>query len=76
MSALVSVTWEVTRPLVSVTTWIRGVCQHIDTMEKNTVVSCHSLLSSTYFHAIIHVLDLRDHNLALPCLVSYLVVSL
>ena len=35
-----------------------------------------SLLSSTYFHAIIHVLDLRDHILALPCLVSYLVVSL
>ena len=36
----------------------------------------HSLLSSTYFHAIIHMLDLRDHSLALPCLVSYLVVFL
>ena len=36
----------------------------------------HSFFSSTYFHEIIHVLDLRDHSLALPCLVSYLVVSL
>ena len=35
-----SVTWEVTRLLVSVTTWIRGVCQHIDTTGKNPVVSC------------------------------------
>ena len=40
VSALISVTWEVTRLLVSVTTWIRGVCQHIDTTEKNPVVSC------------------------------------
>ena len=75
MSALVSVTWEVTRLLVSVTTWIRGVCQHIDTTGKIWLSLAHSLLSSTYFHVIIHVLDLRDHNLALPCLVSYLVVS-
>ena len=74
---LVSVTWEVIRLLVSVTTWIRGVCQHIDTTEKKIWLSlARSLLSSTYFHAIIHVLDLRDHSLALPCLVSYLVVSL
>ena len=74
VSAQVSVTWEVTRLLVSVTTWIRGVCQHIDTTEKIRLSLAHSFLSSTYFHTIIHVLDLRDHNLALPCLVSYLVV--
>ena len=40
VSTLVSVTWEVTRLLVSVTTWIRGVCLHIDTTGKNPVVSC------------------------------------
>ena len=40
VSTLVLVTWEVTRLLVSVTTWIRGVCQHIDTTGKNPVVSC------------------------------------
>ena len=40
VSALVSVTWEVTILFVSVTTWIRGVCQHIDTTGKNPVVSC------------------------------------
>ena len=40
VSDLVSVTWEVTRLFVSVTTWIRGVCQHIDTTGKNPVVSC------------------------------------
>ena len=39
VSVLVPVTWEVTRLLVSVTTWIRGVCQHIDTTKKNPVVS-------------------------------------
>ena len=76
MSAQVSVTWEVTRLLVSVTMWIRGVCQHIDTTEKNPLSLAHSFISGTYFHAIIHVLDLRDHNLALPCSVSYVVVSL
>ena len=76
VSTLVSVTWEVTRLLVSVTTWIRGVCQHIDTTGKNPVVSCPLITLSHYFRAIIHVLDLRDHNLALPCLVSFLVVSL
>ena len=76
VSAQVSVTWEVTRLLVSVTTWIRGVCQHIDTTGKIRLSLALSLISSTYFHAIFHVLDLRDHSLALPCLVSYLVVSL
>ena len=41
VSTLVLVTWEVTRLLVSVTTWIRGVCQHIDTTgKKNPVVFC------------------------------------
>ena len=25
---------------MSVTTWIRGVCQHIDTTGKNLIVSC------------------------------------
>ena len=76
MSALVSVTWEVTILFVSVTTWIRGVCQHIDTTGKIRLSLARSFISSTYFHAIICVLDLRDHNLALPFLVSYLVVSL
>ena len=36
VSALVSVTWEVTRLLVIVTMWIRDVCQHIDTTEKKS----------------------------------------
>ena len=40
VSTLVSVTWEVTRLLVTVTTWIKGVCQHIDTTGKNPIVSC------------------------------------
>jgi len=53
-----------------------GVCANTSTpWEKIRLSLAHSLLSSTYFHAITHVLDLRDHNLALPCLVSYLVVS-
>ena len=72
VSAQVSVTWEVTRLLVSVKTWIRGVCQHIDTTEKIRLSLAHSFISSTYFHPNLHALDLRDHNLALPCLVSYL----
>ena len=76
MSTLVLVTWEVTRLLVSVTTWIRGVCQHIDTTGKK---SGH-LLPTLYIQALtfmqfIHVLDPRDHNLALPYLALYLVVS-
>jgi hypothetical protein len=33
------VTWEVTRPLVGVTTWIRGDCQIIDTIGKNPLPS-------------------------------------
>ena len=77
VSTLVLVTWEVTRLLVSVTTWIRGVCQHIDTTGKKS----SRLLQTLYIQALtfmqfIHVLDPRDHNLTLPCLVSYLVVSL
>ena len=72
VSAQVSVTWEVTRLLVSVTTWIRGVCQHIDTTGKIRLSLALSFISSTYFHAFFHVLDLRDHSLALPCSVSYL----
>ena len=54
-----------------------GVCANTSTpREKIRLSLAHSLLSSTYIHAIIHVLDIRDHSLALPCLVSYLVVSL
>ena len=76
MSAQVSVTWEVTRLLVSVTMWIRGVCQHIDTTGKKS----GRLLPTLYFQALtfmqfIHVLDPRDHNLALLCLALYLVLS-
>ena len=75
VSTLVSVIWEVTRLLVSVTTWIRGVCANTSTpREKIRSSLAHSLHSSTYFHAIINVLDPRVHNLALPCLVLYLVV--
>jgi hypothetical protein len=48
VSALVLVTWEVTKLFVSVTTWIRGVCQHIDTTEKNPVVSCPLYLFKHY----------------------------
>jgi hypothetical protein len=36
VSAFVLVTWEVTRPLVGVTTWIRGDCQIIDTTRKKS----------------------------------------
>jgi hypothetical protein len=36
VSALVLVTWEVTIPLVGVTTWIRGDCQIIDTTGKKS----------------------------------------
>ena len=44
-----------------------GVCANTSTpREKIRLSLAHSLLSSTYFHAIIHVLDLRDHNLDLP----------
>ena len=69
VSTLVLVTWEVTRLLVSVTTWIRGVCQHIDTTRKKS--GC--LLIPIYIQAFtfllyFHVLDIRDHSLALPCL--------
>ena len=76
MSTLVLVTWEVTRLLVSVITWIRGVCQHIDTTGKKS----GRLLPTLYIQALtfmqfIHVLDSRDHNLALPCLALYPVVS-
>jgi hypothetical protein len=38
VSALVLVTWEVTRPL-GVKTWIRGDCQIIDTTGKNPLAS-------------------------------------
>jgi hypothetical protein len=55
VSALVLVTWEVTKLFVSVTklfvsvtTWIRGVCQHIDTTKKNPVVSCPLYLLKHY----------------------------
>jgi hypothetical protein len=60
VSALVSVTWEVTRFFVSVTTWIRGVFQHIDTTGKNPVVSCPlSLFKHFSFMQFTHVLDLE-----------------
>ena len=60
MSAQVSVTWEVTRLFVSVTTWIRGVCQHIDTTGKNPVVSSSlSLFQAFSFMQFTHVLDLE-----------------
>jgi hypothetical protein len=60
VSALVLVTWEVTKLFVSVTTWIRGVCQHIDTTEEKS--GC--LLSTFFIQAfsfmqLIHVLDLE-----------------
>jgi hypothetical protein len=51
VSALVLVTWEVTRPLVGVTTWIMGDCQIIDTMGKNPLASFtfkHLLYVSCY----------------------------
>ena len=76
MSTLVSVTWEVTKLLVSVTMWIRGVCQHINTTGKKS----GRLLQTLYIQALnfmqfIHVINPRDHNLALSCLALYLVVS-
>jgi hypothetical protein len=49
MSVLVLVTWEVTRPLVGVTTWIRGNYQIIDTTEK---ILLPPLLSSIYFMSL------------------------
>ena len=67
VSAQVSVTWEVTRLFMSVITWIRGVCQHIDTTGKIRSSLVHSLYSSIFFHAIYSCAWLRDHNLALPC---------
>jgi hypothetical protein len=39
VSTLIFVTWEVTRPLVGVTTWIRGDCQIIDTTGENPLAS-------------------------------------
>jgi hypothetical protein len=50
VSALVLMTWEVTRPLVGVTTWIRGDCQIIDTTGKKIIL--HSLLSSIYYMSL------------------------
>jgi hypothetical protein len=59
VSALVLVTWEMTILFVSVTTWIRGVCQHIDTTGKNPVVPCPLyLFQALSFMQFIHVLDL------------------
>jgi hypothetical protein len=55
------------KTLVSVTTWIRGVCQHIDTTEKIRSSLVHSLYSSIFFHAIYSCACLRDHYFALPC---------
>ena len=76
MSTLVSVTWEVTRLLVSVTMWIRGVCQHIDTTKKKSGLLLPTLyIQALTFMQFIYVLDLRDHNLALPYLALYLIVS-
>ena len=76
MSTLVLVTWEVTRLLVSVTTWIRGVCQHIDTTGKKSGRLFPTLyIQALTFMQFIHVLDPIDHNLALPYLALYLVVS-
>jgi hypothetical protein len=49
VSALILVTWEVTRPLVGVTTWIRGDYQIIDTTGKNLLPP---LLSSIYFMSL------------------------
>jgi hypothetical protein len=46
VNALFLVTWEVTRPLVGVTMWIRGDCQIIDTTGK---IFLPPLLSSIYF---------------------------
>jgi hypothetical protein len=47
MSALILVTWEVTRPLVGVTMWIMGDCQIIDTTGKK-----NSLDSFTFKHLL------------------------
>jgi hypothetical protein len=49
VSALVLMTWEVTIPLVDVTTWIRGDCQITDTTGKILVPP---LLSSMYFMSL------------------------
>jgi hypothetical protein len=40
------VTWEMTIPLMGVTTWIRGDCQITDTTKK---ILLSPLLSSIYF---------------------------
>jgi hypothetical protein len=49
----------VTILFVSVTTWIRGVCQHIDTTGKNPVVPCPFCLFKHYLSCkYFHVLDL------------------
>jgi hypothetical protein len=59
VSALVLVTWEVTILFVSVTTWIRGVCQHIDTTEKKSGCPLSTLLiQALSFMQFIHMLDL------------------
>jgi hypothetical protein len=60
VSALVSVTWEVTRLFVSVTTWIRGVCQHINTTKKKSGRLLSTLFIQAFsFMQFIHVLDLE-----------------
>jgi hypothetical protein len=55
VSALVLVTWEVTRPLMGVTTWIIGDCQIIDTTGKNPLASFtfKHQLSSIYFMSLV-----------------------
>jgi hypothetical protein len=54
VSALILVTWEVTRPLVGVTTWIRGDCRIINTMGKNFLASFtfKHYLSSIYYMSL------------------------
>ena len=77
VSALVLVTWEVTVPLVGVTTWTRGVCQHIGTTVKIRLSLAHLIyIQALTLLQIFHVLHPRDHNLALHCLAYHLVVPL
>jgi hypothetical protein len=49
------VTWEVTIPLVGVTTWIRGDCQITDTTGK---ILLPPLLSSIYLYPLIYLVSL------------------
>jgi hypothetical protein len=70
VSALILVTWEVTRPLVGVTTWIRGVCQIIDTTEK---ILLSLLLSSINFQ--VFTLCLLLCLVSLSCLCHLLRVA-